>query len=133
MGAVPTLLNHQLVSKKLGKSSGGKKSLISPGRLWSSLGNRIWKHRFSKLGELGSALERRHTDFLAPGETGAPRGLEPTVLQVFTRPLLFLQGSGLSPRGEVHQGPEAQLPPQMSVGRCGYWGWGHHLWVPRAV
>lgn len=72
MGTVPALLNHQLVSKKLGKSYGGKRSLISPARLWSSLGNRIWKHRFSKLGELGSALERRHTDCLAPGETGGP-------------------------------------------------------------
>lgn len=75
----------------------GEQSLISPGRLWSSLGNRIWKHRFSKLGELGSALERRHTDYLAPGEAGglARPGAYPP--PVFTRPLLFLQGSGLSP------------------------------------
>lgn len=80
MGAVPALLNLQLVSKKPGKSYGGggvgwggEQSLISPGRLWSLLGNRIWKRRFSKLGELGSALERRHTNCLAPGETGPAR------------------------------------------------------------
>lgn len=71
MGAAPALLNYQLVSKEPGKSYGGKKSLINLGRMWSSLGNRIWKHRFSKLGELGSALEKRHTDFLAPGEPGS--------------------------------------------------------------
>lgn len=49
MGVVPALLNYQLVSKKPGKSYGRKKSLINLGRMWSSLGNGIWKHRFSKL------------------------------------------------------------------------------------
>lgn len=72
MVVVPALLNYRLVLKKLRKSYGGKKSLINLGRMWSSLGSRIWKHRFSKLGQLGSALESRHSGFLDPGEVGSP-------------------------------------------------------------
>lgn len=73
MGVVPALLNYQLLSKKPGKSYGGKKSLINLGRMWSSLGNGIWKHRFSKLGQLPhSALESRHSGFPALGEVGGP-------------------------------------------------------------
>lgn len=37
MGVAPALLNYQLMPKKLGKSYGGKKSLINLGRMWSSL------------------------------------------------------------------------------------------------
>jgi hypothetical protein len=70
-GCSPRSVKLPACVKEAGKSYGGKKGLINLGGMWSSLGSRTWKHRFSKLGQLGSALESRHSDFPAPGEVGS--------------------------------------------------------------